>query len=453
MASIVTIGRTRQIRFRSNEGEQITLRLGKMSDRDAQHVLGHVDELVAAVRVGRAPSASTTAFLDGIHDVLHDRLHRAGLCAPREAAAPTLQEFTDHYLGQRKDVKVGTMIVFRQAQRHLLRFMGSDCKVDAVTPGDADAFRAHLLSEKRSKATIAKWCQYARHFFEVAKRRRLIHENPFAHIKGSVRGNASRRVFVSAEDIAKVLDACPDHEWRLMVALARYGGLRCPSEVLALTWADVQWDRGVFIVRSSKTEHHDGEGVRIVPIFSELRPYLQDAFDHAAEGSEHCIMRYRAPSVNLRTQLQRIVIRAGVKPWPKAWQNLRATRATELCDRFPGHVAAGWLGHSEKVADEFYRTTTDLHYLAATTQATVAMLPMVGAVDTSAANVAQKSATKATTKATTNATTRGTASNCGEETTPPQTHVFAGFTQAFAAGCNFSQDRVVGAGGFEPPKA
>lgn len=44
--------------------------------------------------------------------------------------------------------------------------------------------------------------------------------------------------------------------------------------------------------------------------------------------------------MNLRTQLQRILKRAGLTAWPKLWQNLRATRATELADRYPAHVAA-----------------------------------------------------------------------------------------------------------------
>jgi hypothetical protein len=66
--------------------------------------------------------------------------------------------------------------------------------------------------------------------------------------------------------------------------------------------------------------------------------------------------------VNLRTQFQRYVLKAGVKPWPKLWQNLRASRATELADSYPSHVCAAWLGHTEAVADAFYRTVTDAHF-------------------------------------------------------------------------------------------
>lgn len=63
--------------------------------------------------------------------------------------------------------------------------------------------------------------------------------------------------------------------------------------------------------------------------------------------------------------LQRIIRRAGVEVWPKLWQNLRASRATELADAFPSHVCASWLGHTEAIADAHYRQTTDAHFARA----------------------------------------------------------------------------------------
>jgi len=111
-------------------------------------------------------------------------------------------------------------------------------------------------------------------------------------------------------------------------------------------------------VRSKKTEHHEGKASREVPIFSELRPFLEEAWEQAEVGQEYVITRYRG-NANLRTQLQKIIKRAGVTPWPKLWQNLRASRATELAGVFPGHVASAFLGHSERVAQKHYWQVTD----------------------------------------------------------------------------------------------
>jgi hypothetical protein len=67
-------------------------------------------------------------------------------------------------------------------------------------------------------------------------------------------------------------------------------------------------------------------------------------------------------SGNLSTRLRKYTQRAGLSPWPRTWQNLRASRATELADLFPGHVASDWLGHTDQIADRHYRTVTEEHF-------------------------------------------------------------------------------------------
>ncbi len=55
-----------------------------------------------------------------------------------------------------------------------------------------------------------------------------------------------------------------------------------------------------------KTEHHEGGESRVMPIFPELLPHLEDVYDQAPEGAEYVITRYRDVNCNLRTQLLRI---------------------------------------------------------------------------------------------------------------------------------------------------
>ena len=150
-----------------------------------------------------------------------------------------------------------------------------------------------------------------------------------------------------------------------MFALARFAGMRCPSEVTALTWADVLWDENRLRINSRKT------GLRFCPIFPELRPLLEAAFDAAPEGCVFVVGRYGGcGEANLSTQLKRIASGAGVKPWPKKFINLRSTRRTELQERFPSHVVDAWLGHSTKTAETHYLQVTDDHYAAGATTLT-----------------------------------------------------------------------------------
>src|SRR5262249_54376152 len=98
----------------------------------------------------------------------------------------------------------------------------------------------------------------------------------------------------------------------------------------------------------------------------ELRPYLEDAREVAAPAVDFVITRYRESNVNLRTQLLKIIRRAGLKPWPKLFQNLRSTRQTELTEKFQSHVVCAWIGNSEDVAREQYLQVTDEHFNRAT---------------------------------------------------------------------------------------
>ncbi len=137
-----------------------------------------------------------------------------------------------------------------------------------------------------------------------------------------------------------------------------------PSEALALTWGDVDWERNRLRVRSSKTEHHDGQGERTVPLFPVVREHLQAVYDAAPEGSTHVIRRSRV-GANLNPHFRRIIQRAGLTPWPKTWHNLRASRQTELASTFPLHTACAWIGNTKAIAAGHYLTVTNADWMRA----------------------------------------------------------------------------------------
>ncbi|HVU88053.1 MAG TPA: hypothetical protein VHD36_12100 [Pirellulales bacterium] len=114
-------------------------------------------------------------------------------------------------------------------------------------------------------------------------------------------------------------------------------------------------------VPSPKTEHQH-KPYRVVPIFPELRPYLEDAHALAAKKAVYLIQGYRDDTQNLRTQFERIIRRARVKPWERLFHNLRASRQTELADQFPLHVVTDWIGNSPDIAERHYLKTTEEHF-------------------------------------------------------------------------------------------
>jgi len=101
-------------------------------------------------------------------------------------------------------------------------------------------------------------------------------------------------------------------------------------------------------------------------MFPELRPYLEERWEQAEPGETFFIPRYRDAKQNLRTTFTKIVKRAGLQPWPKLFQNLRASRQTELEEIFPSHVVCAWMGNSQQVALRHYLQVTDDHFAKAT---------------------------------------------------------------------------------------
>jgi len=381
MASIANdAGGLKRIQFVDGDGERKTIRLGKVSMRAAEAVKGRVEKLLAAKLTGHGLEANMAHWVADLEPTLAEKLMRVGLIPktkPEEII--TLGEHLANYLARRTDVKPSTVIHWRQAESALVKFFGADRPLQSITAGDARDWERWLKSGKARTNryadresteglainTVRKRVSDAKQFLADAVSRDLVAKNPFAGLKGTVGSNRERDYFVTRQEAQAVLDACPDAQWRLLFALSRYGGLRCASEHLALTWADVNWAESKMLIRSAKTEHHEGKATRIIPIFPELRPHLEAVWEAAEPGCVHVITRYRDANSNLRTQLQRIIVKAGLKPWPKLFQNLRASRATELASEHPGHVAAAWAGHSTVVANKHYWQVTDADFAKA----------------------------------------------------------------------------------------
>ena len=244
----------------------------------------------------------------------------------------------------------------------------------SLTHTDGEAYRAAMLARKLRQTTVHKRLAHAKAMLEDAVRLGHLPANPFKHVKQRQGDPSERRAYVPVVDIQRVIDHCPNVWWKLLVALARFGGLRTPSEPFSLTWGDVDWERGRVSVPSPKTEHA-GKSHRVIPLFPLLRPHLETAFDHAEEGTVFVFpeeFRRRAlgergwGGANVRTTFGKIVRKAGVNPWPRAFHSLRASCESDLAQSFPLAVVAKWLGNTPSVALRHYVDPTD----AAFTQAT-----------------------------------------------------------------------------------
>lgn len=330
--------------------------------RDADELGRKCESLSKCVEAGLPLDADLSIWVKRLDSQVRDTLVGWGLCEPASPKLSTdegrfLGAFLRGYIDGRKDIRENTKENLEQARRVLIEYFGERHSLRKLTPGDAIRWQRWLDSEKKfAVATISAHTRKVKSMFRVAVDDGLIDSNPFGSLKGFKESNVDRQRYIPHDVIRRILDECPGPQWRLIVTLCRYAGLRCPSEVLALKWTDIDWERGRMRVDSSKT------GVRFVPMFPEVRKALDEAYDAAAEGSVRCVDEYHANVANLRTQFGRILKRAGVEAWPRIFHNLRASRRTELQEFLPDHAINKWMGQSSRVAEQHYITLHDEHW-------------------------------------------------------------------------------------------
>lgn len=366
MASVVFDKRsgTRKIQFTAPDGRRKSIRLGKVTAADALEFKRRVEALLRSRLTGYEWKPELSAWVADRPDVMHARLESVDLVPPRRRDSTTLGNLLERFVAA-SNVKKTTRDAYRQTTNSLRTFFGNDAPISTITPEQAAAWRREIADSKLSMATCAKRVFVARSIFSRAIKWKLLRENPFTDVKAGSQANPDRQRYVSRENVAAVLRNCPDTEWRAIIGLSRFAALRCPSEIMLLRWQDVNWERSRLCVRSPKTAGHDGHAERMVPIDPELRPILLQLFDEAADGAEHVIERHRVKSCNLRTTFRKIIKRAGLVPWPRVFHNLRASQATDWCERFPAHAVAAWCGHSPMIAAKHYLTTRDEHFAMA----------------------------------------------------------------------------------------
>jgi integrase len=366
MASIAhDKGGRKRICFIGADGAPKAIRLGVASEKTARTFKEKVEKILEAKLVRAALDPDVAKWVADLPAGMHDRMVRAGLADTRAAQvrATVGGMLAAFFAGA--DVKPATRVRMKQAEAAIIAHFSDAREVGTITNADADTWRSSLVKAGYAAATISRTVLYARQMFRFGVRRGMLATNPFAELKAGAQVNHARSAFISRETIAKVLDAAPDAEWRLLIALSRFGGLRVPSEALALRWCDVDWAHGRITVRSPKTEHHEGKGERSIPIFAELKEHLEAAFDAAPVGAVYVIGRYRE-GANLNPHFRRLIKRAGIAPWDRTWHNLRASRQTELATNYPLHTACAWIGNTKAIAAGHYLQVTDADWQRAT---------------------------------------------------------------------------------------
>ncbi len=351
MASITTRSNgSRFITVRCAAGPVRHITLGQVAKRYADTVKVKVEDLAAARIHGHAPSDETTRWVAGLDDRMHGKLAAAGLVPVRRRE--TLGEAASRYISARVgDLKPESLRKLRQTEAKLRALLDPARPLRDLAPEDAVAWRRGLRALGLSEAAVRTHCGNAKSILGDAVRRGEIGRNPFAGLGSGPTPSRYTR-YVTPGEIERVIGACPGVEWRLLFGLARYAGLRVPSESHLLTWAEVDFARGRLTVRSPKTERFRGHEQRLVPITPRLMELVQARFDACPDGEDR-LVTINGKGALIRP-VRRIWARAGVEPWERLWQTLRSSCEKEWAMSFPQYAVSKWIGHSITVSGRHY---------------------------------------------------------------------------------------------------
>jgi integrase len=331
--------------------------LGKISKAIAERFAANIARLQQSQAMN-IEDHEITLWASGLDPALRTKLITCGIRLPESIktwlVADWIQHITDNYPGKDRTRKN-----LETARKHWHSYLGSK-KLSEVTVGDARQCVERILSTSKRSHGV-KLCERGRMFFERALEHKLIESNPFSGLKfGDKRHDKSRQNYIPKSTIESIIVNATSIESRALIALARYCGLRVPSEPLALTWADIDWEnRRIRVPYATKT------GQRTLPMF-EAESYLRLLYDQSQEGSSYVFNRARASAATTwREWLETAINASKIHQWEKLWVNLRASCRTDLEDEYPGHVCDAWLGHSSRVAKDHYAMVSPDHWAKA----------------------------------------------------------------------------------------
>lgn len=279
------------------------------------------------------------------------------------ARAPSLGAWLERHDTLTSELAETTRALYTTTGQYLREFFGEGCRLDRINRASAADFRLWLGKLKTpqrpdadgnptpiSEATVRTHLARAKQIMERAMREDVLTVNPFDREVTKCPPMEHDWRYVTAEELAKLLEAAPSPAWRRLLALCRLAGLR-RSEALALTSDCLDGSKRVLTVKPRRGKRTTKERTRTVPICPELWAELK-GLDPAAAEPVCPISRN-----NVERALEAIIRRAGLEPWGKPLHTLRKNLVTDWVTKHPVMDVASWLGHDVKVAAEHYHQT------------------------------------------------------------------------------------------------
>jgi integrase len=163
----------------------------------------------------------------------------------------------------------------------LLEWLGPDRRkkpLESIAAQDARRWRESLQDEGRAGKTVLSYLKDAGAIYRAAIREGLVSFNPFSALEAIDTSDSQERKPFTPEEVSKLMDHAKNDEWRGLILVAAYTGLRL-GDAARLSWQSVDLEAKKITLIPSKTKKKKRE-VRI-PIHPDLLAFFESVPIHS----------------------------------------------------------------------------------------------------------------------------------------------------------------------------
>ena len=199
-----------------------------------------------------------------------------------EMQSYTIESWTAEWLRRKaRDSSEATMARYNGHTKALLSWLGTDRRkkpLESLTAMDARKWRESLQDGGRAGKTVLAYIKDAGGVYRAAIREGLVSFNPFNALEAIDTSDSQERKPFTSKEVSELLKAAPCDEWRGLILVAAFTGLRL-GDAARLSWAAVDLEAKRITLIPSKTKKKKRE-VRI-PIQPDLLAFFESVPIHS----------------------------------------------------------------------------------------------------------------------------------------------------------------------------
>ncbi len=187
----------------------------------------------------------------------------------------TIKSWCDEWIRRKaRDSSKATMARYEGHAKSFLGWLGearSKKPLESITTHDARQWREKLQDEGRAGKTVLSYTKDIGAIYRAAIREGLVTFNPFTALEAIDTSDSQERKPFTGEEVGKLIAAAPTEEWRGLILVAAFTGLRL-GDAARLSWQSIDLEAKLITLIPSKTKKKKRE-VKI-PIQADLLAYL-----------------------------------------------------------------------------------------------------------------------------------------------------------------------------------